>query len=170
MLDCQRIGQNFLRVPSNKVELFHYLSEGTTSNLELVRYNFYIMRGKKVLHIGPGPDMTEECDHEEADARFIIHVYASFATGSQNHACTDIVVILINRFNRFDSIVNGCELFVSFENGKHNRILNIWLREMSMALGVQRCIALPLWVTITGCDSTSKKKLLNCMALCNCTQ
>ena len=66
---------------------------------------------------------------------------------------SDVVVILISHFERFESTLQGCEVFVSFGHGKHNRIINI--REVSTVLGVQRCTALPLWVSLTGCDSTS---------------
>jgi len=69
---------------------------------------------------------------------------------------SDVVVILINHFTLFDSISRGCELLVSFGNGKHKRIINIM--ERSTALGIQRCIALPLWVALTGCDSTSSMR------------
>ena len=69
---------------------------------------------------------------------------------------SDVVVILITHFNLFERLSQECEVYVSFGSGKHNRILNI--REMSTALGAQRCTALPLWVALTGCDSTSSMR------------
>ena len=147
----------FLRQPSNKVELFNYLSQATTSNLELIQYDFYITQGKSVLHVGPGPDMTEQCDHEEADTRIVIHALHSLREGAKTvlvHTVdSDVVVILMTHFNRFECVSQGCRIFVSFGKGKHKRMLNI--REMCMALGKERCIALPLWVAQNGCDSTS---------------
>ena len=59
--------KDFLREPANKVELFKYLSEGATSNVELHQCDFYITYEKKVLHVGPGHEITQGCDHEEAD-------------------------------------------------------------------------------------------------------
>jgi len=68
----------------------------------------------------------------------------------------DVVVILIAHFSLFDSLSQGCEIFISFGHGKHNGILNI--RDLSIALGVQRCTTLLLWVGLTGYDSTSSMR------------
>ena len=45
-----------------------------------------------------------------------------------------------------------CELGI----GKTQRVINI--RELACVLGVQRSASLPLFVTLTGCDSTSAMK------------
>ena len=102
-----------------------------------------------MLHVGPEPEMTETCDHDEADTRMVIHVLHALNEGAKTilvHCVqtveSDVVVILIHHFHRFDTLSQGCQLLVNFGNEKHNRILNI--REMSVALGIQRCIALPL--------------------------
>jgi hypothetical protein len=47
---------------------------------------------------------------------------------------SDVVVMLITHFNFFDNLAHGREIFISFGNAKHNRIINI--RGMSMVLGV----------------------------------
>ena len=104
--------------------------------------------------------MTETCDHEEADTRMVIHVLHALNEGAKTILVqtvdSDVVVILIHHFHRFDTLSQGCQLLVNFGNGKHNRILNI--RKISTALKIQRCIALPLWVALTGCDSTSSMR------------
>ena len=122
----------------------------SSSKLELVQNDLYITHGKNVLHVGRGTEMTEECDHEEADTRIVIHILHVLHEGAKTVLVqtvdSDVVVILITHFNLFDSLSHECEVFVSFGNGKYKRILNI--RLMSLALGVQRCTALPLWVTL----------------------
>ena len=50
----------------------------------------------------------------------------------------------------------GCNIMVNYGIGKTQRVINI--RELAGALGVQRSAARPLFVTLTGCDSTSAMK------------
>ena len=48
-----------------------------------------------MLHVGPGPDMTEQCDHGEADTRIVIHVlhslYEEAKTPEVSLACQVLV-------------------------------------------------------------------------------
>ena len=53
------------------MELFNFLTETAVSSLELPASNLYITSGDIVQHVGPGNDMTEKCDHEEADTRIV---------------------------------------------------------------------------------------------------
>ena len=67
-----------------------------------------------------------------------------------------MIVILIHHLQHFDTISTGCNITVNYGIGKTQRVINI--RELACALGVQRSAALPLFVTLTGCDSTSAMK------------
>ena len=69
---------------------------------------------------------------------------------------SDVIVILVTHFSRFDSCSPGCQLFVSFGYGKTRRVIDI--QKVCQALGPQRCLAIPLWVALTGCDSTSSMR------------
>ena len=111
---------DFLRQPAKKVELFKYLSEGATSNLELYQCDFYITYEKKFLHVGPGHEVTQECDHEEADARIVIHVLHALREEARivlvKTVDSDVVVILITHL--FERLSQECEVYVSFGSGK----------------------------------------------------
>ena len=78
---------NFLKLPENKVELFNFLTETAVSSLELPASNLYITSGDIVQHVGPGNDMTEKCDHEEADTRIVLHVMHALNNGATNVWC-----------------------------------------------------------------------------------
>ena len=52
-----------------------------------------------------------------------------------------------------DQQLNICELWVAFGVGKHFRFLAA--HEMARSLGPDRCLALPLSHTLTGCDTVS---------------
>ena len=69
---------------------------------------------------------------------------------------SDVIVILIHHLQHFDTISTGCNITVDYGLGKTQRVINI--RSLACALGVQRSAALPLFVTFTGCDSTSAMK------------
>ena len=78
------------------------------------------MSGDIVQHVGLGNDMTEKCDHEEADTRNVLHLMHALNHGATNvlvrtvDSIRCIVVILINQFGRFVTIVNECEIYISF--------------------------------------------------------
>ena len=94
------------------MELFNFLTETAVSSLELPVSNLYITNGDIVQHVGPGNDMTEKCDPEEADTRIVLHVIHALNHGATNVLVrtvdSDVVVILINQFGRFVTIVNEC--------------------------------------------------------------
>ena len=66
--------------------------------------------------------MTEQYDHDEADTRIVIHVLHSLREGAKavlvHTADSDVVVILMTHFNRFD---NGIVATLVVER-KNNRI------------------------------------------------
>ena len=91
--------QNFLKVDANKVELFIFLSQqfGDTfieSGKELVA-----TLGEKVLAAPPRMDLSSivRCNHEEADARILLHAACAVQYGHREiHTVdTDVVVIAI---------------------------------------------------------------------------
>ena len=66
------------------------------------------------------------------------------------------VTLLCDSYLTLDTISTGCNITVNYGIGKTRRVINI--RELACAMGVQRSVALPLFVTLTGCDSTSALK------------
>ena len=113
--------------------------------------------GTTVGHVGHGEDMTIVCNQEEADTRIVLHITHALNCGFSRILIktfdSDVIVILIHHLQHFDTISTGCNIAVNYGIGKRQRGINI--RELACALGVQSSAALPLCVTLTGCDSTS---------------
>ena len=137
----------FLRDNTNKVELFKYLSGEVMQRFHSGGY-IYITMSNAV------------CNQEEADTRIIIHIIHALNYGFSSNLIktsdSDVIVILIYHLQHFDTISTGCNITVNYGIGKIQRVINI--RELTCALGVQRSAALPFFMTLTGCDSTSGMK------------
>ncbi len=105
-------------------------------------------------------ERTTVCNQEEADTRIIFHISHALNCGFSSilimTSDSDVIVILIHHLQDFDTISTGCKITVEYGLGKTQRVINI--RSLACALGVQRSAALPLFVTFTGCDSTSAMK------------
>lgn len=104
--------------------------------------------------------MLEKSDHEEADTRIVIHVSHALHAGAMmvlvRTVDSDVVVILIKQFGHFNNISQNCKVFVCFGTGKNKSIIDI--SQLCNILGPDRSCALPLWVALTGCDSTSSMR------------
>ena len=90
------------------------------------------------------------CDHEEADTR--IFVYVKHAANEHSRIMiktidTDVDCISISCLKRIPELE---ELWIEFESGKSPQFIPI--REMSNALGIQVCEALPFFHSFSGCD------------------
>ena len=152
----------FLRDSTNKVELFKYLSGEVMQRFHSGGDIYITMsNGTTVGHVGHGEDMTTVCNQEEADTRIILHIPHALNCGFSSilikTSDSDVIAIFIHHLHHFDTISTGCNITVNYGIGKTQRVVNI--RWLAGALGVQRSAALPLFVTLTGCDSTSAMKL-----------
>ena len=102
-------------------------------------------------------ERTTVCNQEQADSRIILHIIHALNCGFSSilikTSDSDVIVILIHHLQHFDTISTGCDITVNYGIGKKQRVINI--RELACALGGA---ALPLFVTLTGCDSTSAMK------------
>jgi hypothetical protein len=147
--------QEFLRVDSNKTELFHFLAEtefkpsDTQGKTILFTYN-------ESVRVAAGDVDTkgvDGCNHEEADTRVILHAYHAALCGA-NTLCirtvdTDIVVLAISFFSH----LSVSELWINFGTGKCARLIAI--HEICAGLGIEKCEVLPAFHALTGCDTTS---------------
>ncbi|KAL8586673.1 hypothetical protein ACOMHN_038659 [Nucella lapillus] len=94
--------QNFLRVDSNKTELFRFLSAALMEWFDQEDKQLVITDGEAVLSKPLLPDLTSlaPCNHEEADSRMLLH--ASHAAQHGHHAIlirtvyTDLVVLAVS--------------------------------------------------------------------------
>lgn len=94
--------QNFLRVDSNKTELFRFLSAALMEWFDQEDKQLVITDGEAVLSKPLLPDLTSlaPCNHEEADSRMLLH--ASHAAKHGHHSIviwtvdTDVVVLAVS--------------------------------------------------------------------------
>lgn len=144
--------EEFLRVDENKTELFSFLA--TTLAAISTDKQVITTIGSDVLTINR-QDVLEPapCTHEEADTRLLLHlcdaVQQGYTKAEIRTVDTDVLVLAILSAQR----LNIEELWVAFGVGKNYRIFAA--HDLARSLGRDRCTALPLFHTITGCDTVS---------------
>jgi hypothetical protein len=97
------------------------------------------------------------CDHEEADTRLLIHLQDVLQNGCTNcPVCTvdtDVVVVLIGKFYLLTTICQNVNIWVAFGTGKNFTYYHI--NALYEDLGMEKSLALPVFHSFTGCDTTS---------------
>ena len=113
----------------------------------------FVTSGMRVLTKGTSRQMIP-CDHEEADTRLLVHVMNSgCSTCLVRTVDTDVVVILIGKFHCLLTLHLSARIWVAFGTGKNFEYLDI--NSISRALGKQKSLALPVFHSFIGCDTTS---------------
>jgi len=147
---------DFLRDPENKRELFSFLAKGFPLNLPSSK-NVFITFKTTTIRVGHENSGLDECDHEEADTRIILHVCHVLRNGSQTvlveSSDSDVVVLLIGHFSQFRSISKEFNLQLLYGQGNKKRYLDINCYDE--ALGPLLSRALPVFTALTECDTTS---------------
>ena len=142
--------KRFLHVSANKTELFLFLAKELQS-IEVEGKEVHTTYGEFVLSSPPTEIM--ECSHEEADMRLVLHAYHASQCGYRKILIrtvdTDVLVLAVARVQ--DLSVN--EIWMAFGTGKHFRYLPV--HSIAEKLGPQRSRALPMFHSITGCDTVS---------------
>ncbi|XP_014677523.1 PREDICTED: uncharacterized protein LOC106817375 [Priapulus caudatus] len=157
VLKQTRIPQNwksFLRVDSNKTELFKFLASAievtsTPTGKILVSTKGESVVSTSVLDVSD----LEPCTHEEADYRMMLHCAHAFKHGLKKimvHATdTDVLVLAIVATIQ----MRGCELWLAFGSG--NTFRYIAAHTIADALGVDCCKGLLFMHAVSGCDTVS---------------
>lgn len=142
--------KSFLHVSDNKTELFLFLAKELQA-IDIEGKEVYTTYGEVVLSSQPAEMM--ECSHEEADTRLVLHAYHASQSGYRKILIrtvdTDVVVLAVSRLQD----LNVDEIWIAFGTGKHFRYLPI--HSIAEQLGPQRSKALPMFHSITGCDTVS---------------
>ena len=98
---------DFLRDPTNKQELFEFLSNKVADMNCPTSKEIVITSGSIVVIRGSSRSM-EPCNHEEADTRLIVHLLDVIINGCCNClVCTvdtDVVMIIMGKFHHFKSL------------------------------------------------------------------
>ena len=148
--------QNFLRVDTNKTELFKFLSQVIFTWFDQDDKQLVITDGEAVLSKPPLLDLAllAPCSHEEADSRMMLHV--SHAANHGRHKIliktvdTDVVVLAVSVAQ---GLLQEDELWLAFGTGKSFRYLAA--HELAAGLGPEKAQALPMFHALTGCDTVS---------------
>ena len=143
-----------LRNDRNKSELFYFLSDFIHKNFRPA--------GKTVVatvddHVLLFPDRNNEflqpCNHEEAITRTFVHVNDAIAQDNFRSVliCSvdrDVVMLAVNAAYRVN-----VEIFVAFGTG--NSFCCIEAHQLAQKLDHEKCDAILLFHSFTGCDTTS---------------
>ena len=148
--------QNFLRVDTNKTELFKFLSQAIFTWFDQDDKQLVITYGEAVLSKPPLLDLAllAPCSYEEADSRMLLNVSHSANHGHHKILIktvnTDVVVLAV-------SVAQGQlpedQLWLAFGNGKSFQYLAA--HEIAAGLGPEKAQALPMFHALTVCDTAS---------------
>ena len=151
---------SFLTDSKNKEELFDFLtSEAIRPGLYPDSKDLYITSNEAVLHTGPGEEMTELSNHEEADTRIIVHMMKALNNNNTIlvQTCdTDVVIIILGKFQDILSKNQHADIWIAFGRGKTSRTLHV--NHLAETIGLDRCSALMMFHALSGCDTTSGLK------------
>ena len=97
------------------------------------------------------------CNHEEADTRIVIHVLHALQSGCTSVLIrtvdTDVVVILVGKFDRLIAERSDADIWIAFGMGEHFHFISV--NRVCVSLGETRARCLPVFHTLSGCDTTS---------------
>ena len=148
---------DFLRDPSNKTELFSFLTSKVAKSNFPPNKAVYVTSGESVISVGQTSSVMADCNHEEADTRVVVHILHTLEHGIKTivvHTVDgNVIVILTGVF--FELIANNllADIWVAFGTGKNFRLYSI--NAICTYLGKERTPALPIFHALTGCDTTS---------------
>ena len=89
-----------------------------------------------------------DCNHEEADTKFVVHVVHAIEDPNVSSVLvrtvnTDVVVILVGKLNLFRYINPGVNLWLAFGLGRNFLLINI--NSIADLLGEARSVSLPVF-------------------------
>ncbi|KAL8590645.1 hypothetical protein ACOMHN_011080 [Nucella lapillus] len=144
----------FLKNEENKKELFSFIttqiSKADMDGKLLLSTRFETVLSNKYC------DLTtlQPCNHSEVDTRILLHLAHAAKQGHTTAFVrtvdSDVIVLTI----RFFESLGLSELWVGFGTGKNYR--DIPVHTIYSDLGPSKSLALPLFHSLTGCDTTSQ--------------
>ena len=145
----------FLRNDSNKTELFHFLADQIVKGTYPDGKEVYVTKETEVLSCPPDLDKSNicPCNHEESDTRLFLHAKDAadkgFTSITVRASDTDVVIIGLATLGQ----ISASELWIEYGTGKHYRLIPI--HSIAEELGEEKCITIPMFHALTGCDTTS---------------
>ena len=143
----------FLRINENKTELFAFLSREIVT-ISTDKQVVCTLDRDVICRQPMDNEGLASCSHEEADSRTMIHVAHAANTYTNiliRTVDSDVVVLAVYAFAQLTSSLN--ELWEAFGTGRHYRMIPA--HKMCAAIGLDKCLALPMFHAFTGCDTVS---------------
>ena len=156
--ESQEIGRSFWRMLTTRRNFSHSCQKKITEGQFPDDKDVYITAGDQVHHVGNSPPM-DQCNHEEADTRVLVHLLHALQTsslGMVHTGDTDVVVILLSNFHHIKALNPAADIWISFKAGKRTRMIS--LNTIATNLGTPTCKAMALFHAFPGSDSTSSFK------------
>ena len=148
--------KDFLNDSKNKQEFYDYLTLQIDHTDWPQDKELYVTFNESVITKGSARPM-ENCSHEEADSRIIVHLLHALAAHHKTIMIrvndTDVVVILIGHFFCIQESYPDVDLWVAFGTGKDFRHYHI--NHICNQLGREMSCSLLLYHAYTGCDTVS---------------
>ena len=147
---------DFLRDPSNNIELFSLFTNTAARQEVADKKELYITSDESVISIGNAPSMPN-CNHEEADTRIVVHLLHSVQRGNKKILVktvdTDIIVILLGKFEEISELCPDIDLWIAFGVGKDFVLYSI--NAIYEEIDANTAQTLPVFHAFLGCDTTS---------------
>ena len=144
----------FLRSDSNIMLLVEYLSEEVVSQMKDEGKAIGFTTGERVRSASNqfSYDTLQPCNQEEADTRMFLHISDAVNTGHTTFLIrtndTDVVVLAVSYAAK-----KHIAIYLSFGTGGSHRFLDA--TDIGTKLGAEKCRALLLFHSYSGCDTTS---------------
>ena len=143
----------FLRPDSNKTLLIEYLSQELISQMKNEEKIIIFTTGDQIRSVPDERNSTlQPCNQEEADSRLFLHVDDAVNSGYKSIMIRtkdmDVVVLAVVM-----SIRRNIQIYVSFGTGNNHKYYDA--TDLGRKLGTERCRALLLFHSYSGCDTTS---------------
>ena len=146
-----KIWAEFLRINENKTELFAFLRREIVT-ISTDKQVICTLDRDVICRQPMDNEGLASCSHEETGSRMMVHV--AHAANTHNKIRTvdsDVVMLAVYAFAQLTSSLN--ELWVAFGTGKHYRLIPAHM--ICAAIGLDKCLALPMFHAFTGCDTVS---------------
>ena len=157
---------DILLVNENKVELFLFLAKEIEKHPFPEEKEVNVTMKSEVLSINS--NFKQTCSHEEADSRMLIHVMHALEEGNRTFMIqtvdTDVIVILLGKFNDVFSRYPDFDVWIKFGVGKSMQHIHLKTVVNKIGLRISRGLplrisrGLPFFHALTGCDTTSSFK------------
>ena len=142
-----------MRLDDNRKELFSFLSREVVT-IQTEKQVICTLFEDVICRQERNTEGLAPCSHEEADSRIMLHVadaIKEYTSVTIQTVDSDVVVLAVYIFGQLRTSLTG--LWVAFGTGKNYRVISA--HGIYAAIGVDKCLTLPMFHAFTGCDTVS---------------